>query len=152
MSRIRSLTALAPVGILLTACGGGADAADAETPASETPASQSTESESSGGGAESSYQAGTYEADGDYQTPETMTHITVSMTIDDAGTVEAVEVTPGAEIGNSLIFQTKFADGIADVVVGKNLDDLEVTKVAGSSLSSGGFNVAIAMIKAQAQA
>ncbi len=150
MSRIRSLTALAPVGILLTACGGGADAADAETPASETPASQSTESETAA--ENGSYQAGTYEADGDYQTPETMTHITVSMTIDDAGTVEAVEVTPGAEIGNSLIFQTKFADGIADEVVGKNLDDLEVTKVAGSSLSSGGFNVAIAMIKAQAEA
>lgn len=149
MSRIRSLAALAPVGILLTACGGGSDAADSESTEPEAPASESAEQASGDSGA---YVAGTYSADGDYQTPEQMTFITVSLTIDDAGVIEAVEVTPGAEIGNSFMFQTKFSNGIADEVVGKSIDDLEVAKVAGSSLSSGGFNVAVAMIKAQAEA
>jgi hypothetical protein len=36
-------------------------------------------------------------------------------------------------------------------VVGKKLDDIKVSKVAGSSLTSGGFNQAVADIKTQAQ-
>ena len=42
--------------------------------------------------------------------------------------------------------------GIADEVVGVALDDLNVSRVAGSSLTSGGFNQAVESIKEQAAA
>jgi hypothetical protein len=35
--------------------------------------------------------------------------------------------------------------------VGKNIDELNVSKVAGSSLTSGGFNQAVEKIKQEAQ-
>jgi len=47
-------------------------------------------------------------------------------------------------------FQEKFASGIADAIVGKDIDTLDVSRVAGSSLTSGGFNEAVDVIKAEA--
>ena len=49
----------------------------------------------------------------------------------------AVTVTPHAEDGTRESgFQTQFADNIADEVVGVDIDELEVSRVAGSSLTS----------------
>ena len=48
--------------------------------------------------------------------------------------------------------QAEFSDGIAAAVVGKSIDEISVDRVAGSSLTSGGFNAAIETIKAEAQA
>jgi hypothetical protein len=45
-----------------------------------------------------------------------------------------------------------FIGGIADEVVGKDIDEISVSRVAGSSLTSGGFNDAIEQIKAEAAA
>ena len=42
--------------------------------------------------------------------------------------------------------------GIAGEVVGKDIDDLSVSRVAGSSLTSGGFNDSLETIKADARA
>ncbi len=61
-------------------------------------------------------------------------------------------MTPEAENATSKQFQTKFAGGISDAVVGKSIDELNVSKVAGSSLTSTGFNAAIDDIKADAKA
>lgn len=47
-------------------------------------------------------------------------------------------------------YQSEFIGGIQDVVVGKNLDDLSVDRVGGSSLTSGGFNAAVAEIRTEA--
>jgi hypothetical protein len=41
---------------------------------------------------------------------------------------------------------------VSGEVVGKSLDDIKVSKVAGSSLTSGGFNKAIEQIKTDATA
>ena len=49
-------------------------------------------------------------------------------------------------------YQGEFVDGIADVVIGVPIDDLKVSKVAGSSLTSGGFNDAVQQIKDEARA
>ena len=46
----------------------------------------------------------------------------------------------------------QFIAGIDQEVVGKSLNDIEVTKVSGSSLTSGGFNEALAQIKSEAAA
>jgi len=97
------------------------------------------------------YADGTYEADGSYQSPNGAETISVEITLED-NIVTDVTVTPQADGGNSEKFQTQFAGGIADEVVGENIDSLEVSRVAGSSLTSGGFNEAIDEIKSEAAA
>lgn len=95
------------------------------------------------------YADGTYTADGDYISPAGPSRITVEITLD-GDTVTAVEVTPHATEGNSVRFQGEFADGISAVIVGKDIDTLSVSRVGGSSLTSGGFADALAKIKAEA--
>ncbi|PRY67647.1 FMN-binding protein [Glaciihabitans tibetensis] len=98
-----------------------------------------------------SYADGTYSAEGEYTSPGGSESISVELTLE-GDTVTAVTVTPNATSGNSVRYQSDFAEGIADVVVGENIDDLDVDRVAGSSLTSGGFNEAVETIKAEAAA
>ena len=111
-----------------------------------------TTTQEAGGESTGAYKAGTYTAEGSYTNPGGTSEVKVEMTLNDAGTVEAVTVTPEATGGNSLQFQTQFAGGISDEIVGKSIDDLNVSKVSGSSLTSGGFNQAVETIKDEAKA
>jgi uncharacterized protein with FMN-binding domain len=95
------------------------------------------------------YADGTYTAEGDYVSPAGPSHVTVEITVQN-DSVASVTVTPLATDPTSKGFQTQFADGIADVIVGRDLDILEVSRVGGSSLTSGGFNDALEKIKAEA--
>ncbi|MGO1853500.1 MAG: FMN-binding protein, partial [Microbacteriaceae bacterium] len=95
------------------------------------------------------YVDGTYTAEGSYQTPETVEQISVTLTLE-AGVVSDVEVTGDPQARETEQFQGQFIDGIADEVVGVSIDELNVSRVAGSSLTSGGFNGAVEDIKGQA--
>ena len=108
----------------------------------------STGSSDAGGG---TYTDGTYTADGSYATPESVEKITVKVTLADS-VITAVEVTGEPTKRESEQYQSQFIGGISDEVVGKNIDDISVSRVAGSSLTSGGFNEAIETIKAEAAA
>jgi uncharacterized protein with FMN-binding domain len=141
---------------LLAGCSGGSTAdtsAEPGTAASEPPAadSGSTDGGSSDGGSTGAYADGTYEAEGSYQTPETTETIQVSLTLEDS-VVTAVEVTGDPQAPQSQQYQSRFIGGIADEVVGRNVDEISVSRVAGSSLTSGGFNAALETIKADAAA
>ncbi|GAC1387529.1 MAG: hypothetical protein NVSMB43_26850 [Pseudarthrobacter sp.] len=68
-----------------------------------------------------------------------------------SGTVTAVNITQHPSNPNTRKFQGEFAGGIASQVVGKSIDELKVSKVAGSSLTSGGFNQAVEKIKSEAR-
>ena len=68
-----------------------------------------------------------------------------------AGKVSDVQITQHPSNPNTRKFQGQFAGGIAAQVVGRNIDELNVSKVAGSSLTSGGFNQAVAKIKSEAR-
>lgn len=101
-------------------------------------------------GADVSYADGSYTADGDYVAPSGPESITVELSIEN-NSVTAVTVTPHADGGTrQSSFQTQFADNIAAEVVGVDIDELDVSRVAGSSLTSTGFNAAIEEIKQQA--
>jgi len=100
-----------------------------------------------GGGEE--FADGTYSADGSYSTPETVETILVTVTLAD-GVITHVDVEGTPQRPESEQFQAEFIGGIADEVVGKPIDDLAVSRVAGSSLTSGGFNQAIERIRVQA--
>lgn len=151
---IRTVLGVTAVGIAAAACtpveeneaSGGSDetSADADSSAETTDAGNG-----SGGG---SYAAGEYTATGSYTTPGGEEQIGVTLTLEADGTILELSVQEMGVNPNSKQFQGQFASGIADVAVGENIADLEVDKVAGSSLSSGGFNAAVDAIAEQAQA
>ena len=95
------------------------------------------------------YTDGSYEASGDYVSPNGTETVDVTVTLAD-GVITDVEVVGDGDNPNSKRYQGEFSAGIADVVVGKSIDEIEVDTVAGSSLTSGGFNAAIEQIKADA--
>ncbi|MFF1251301.1 hypothetical protein ACFVYC_02220 [Pseudarthrobacter sp. NPDC058329] len=96
------------------------------------------------------YKDGTYSADGNYVSPNGTETVGVELTLA-AGTVTAVNITEHPSNPNTRKFQGEFAGGIASQIVGKNINELNVSKVAGSSLTSGGFNQAVELIKSEAQ-
>jgi uncharacterized protein with FMN-binding domain len=104
-----------------------------------------------GGAVDESYVDGTYTADGSYQAPSGTESITVELTLVD-DKITDITVTPHATDPTAKGMQTNFAGGIADQVVGQDIDQLNVTRVSGSSLTSGGFKIAIAAIKEDALA
>jgi uncharacterized protein with FMN-binding domain len=96
-----------------------------------------------------SYQDGTYSADGNYVSPNGTETVGVQLTLA-GGSVSDVVITPHPSNPNTKKFQGEFASGIKAQIVGKQLDEIKVSKVAGSSLTSGGFNQAVEKIKADA--
>jgi uncharacterized protein with FMN-binding domain len=104
-----------------------------------------------GGTVDESYADGTYTADGSYQAPSGTESITVELTLAD-DVVTDITVTPQASDPTAKGMQANFAGGIADQVVGQDIDQLNVSRVSGSSLTSGGFKIAIAAIKEDALA
>ncbi|WP_150958996.1 hypothetical protein [Microbacterium testaceum] len=139
----------------LAGCAGGSTTGDAAPAPAATPAASSAPSSTSAAAADSTgsgtYKDGQYEATGQYATPESVETIDVTLTI--AGdTVTAVSVTGDPQAAESKRYQGEFIGGIQDEVVGKKLDEISVSKVAGSSLTSGGFNKAVDTIKSEAKA
>lgn len=98
----------------------------------------------------SAYKDGTYTAVGNYTSPGGAEELGVTLTIAD-GVVTDSQVEVKATRPISKTRQTDFAEHYKDMVVGKNLDDLSLGKVSGSSLSPKGFNDAVEKIKQEAQ-
>ncbi|WP_404433731.1 FMN-binding protein [Microbacterium lacus] len=113
----------------------------------------STDSSTGGstGTSTGTYVDGTYTADGSYSTPESVETIAVTITLAD-GVITDVTVEGDPQKSESEEYQGRFIGGIADVVVGQSIDEIQVSRVAGSSLTSGGFNKAIEIIKSEATA
>ena len=116
-------------------------------PSAQAPAAQSAAAQST---AASGYKDGTYSADGNYVSPNGTETVGVELTLS-GGTVSGVNITQHPSNPNTRKFQGEFAGGIAAQIVGKSLDELNVSKVAGSSLTSGGFNQAVEKIKSEAR-
>lgn len=138
---------IALAGCAATDTSSTADTADAGTDASTQPGD--TQATDAGGSTGSTYADGTYTAQGSYATPESVEQISVTVTLQD-DVVTDVEVTGNPTKRESQEYQSKFIGGIADVVVGQDIDSVSVSRVAGSSLTSTGFNQAIDEIKAEA--
>ena len=138
--------------VTLAGCAGGAEtSAEADPTTASTPAADATTGSSDSGAASGAYADGTYSAEGSYRTPETTETIDVTITLE-SDVITAVEVTGDPQAPQSQQYQSRFIGGISDEVVGKNIDEISVSRVAGSSLTSGGFNEAVAEIKSEAAA
>lgn len=118
---------------------------------SPSPTDTGTDTGGDPGGSTGDYADGTYEATGDYQAPSGTETVDVSITLE-GGVITDVKVVGTATDPTAQQHQGEFIGGIADAVVGKPIDDIQVSKVSGSSLTSGGFNKAVEEIKAEAAA
>jgi uncharacterized protein with FMN-binding domain len=110
---------------------------------SATPTGVSTESPSQ-------YKDGTYQADGQYLSPEGNETVGLSITLDN-GVISDVVITPKSQDSQGKFYQQRFAQGITTIVKGKTLDStFDVAHVNGASLTGKGFNAAIQAIRTQA--
>jgi len=146
--KMLSAAAAASVMLLTAACGSGSDDAASDKPGSSATSSATDDSSDASATA---YKDGDYDAEASYSNPAGQSKVKVALTLAD-NKITKITVTPEAENSTSKQFQTKFASGISDAVVGKSIDELKVSKVSGSSLTSSGFNAAIDDIKADAKA
>jgi Uncharacterized protein conserved in bacteria len=110
-----------------------------------TPVACVTRSVSSPRG-DSTYVDGNYMATGQYGSLPSS--IGVSVTLKD-DVITAVKVTPHATNVTSRDYQERFAEAIPAIVIGRDIDEVNVSRVAGASGTSDGFNDAIQRIKKQ---
>lgn len=137
----------------LSLAGSAAGCAPAAQPAAPASAGQGTAAPAAPAGtaaAAGAYKDGTYSADGNYVSPNGTETVGVELTLA-GGAVSDVKITPHPSNPNTRKFQGEFASGIKSQIAGKKLDEINVSKVAGSSLTSGGFNQAVTKIKSQAK-
>jgi hypothetical protein len=98
-----------------------------------------------------SYKDGQFTANGSYLTPGGNESIDVTLTVEDRIVTQAT-VTQNAISNEAKQFQSQFNSGYQNEVVGKDIDSIRLSRVAGSSLTPGGFNNALEDIKNQAKA
>lgn len=96
------------------------------------------------------YKDGTYTAAGNYNSPGGAEEIGVTITLKD-GVITASEVVAKATRPNSVRFQKIFVENYKPLVEGKNIDEVMLEKVSGSSLAPKGFNEALEEVKTQAK-
>lgn len=97
------------------------------------------------------YKDGDYSAIGSYMSPGGLDKVDVKLTLKN-DTISSITVLPMAGDNTSSRYQAKFISGYKEYVVGKNIADIHLTKVSGSSLTPIGFNDALAQIKSKAKA
>lgn len=110
----------------------------ANTPASTTSTDTAT------------YKDGTYTAEGSYDTPGGNESITITVTLQN-GLVTSTSVSSTPTDRDAKEYQDAFKSAYKGQVVGKAVKSLRLSRVAGSSLTSIGFNNALDQIKNQAQ-
>lgn len=98
-----------------------------------------------------SFKNGVYTVIGNYVSPAGPETIGVTVTLSNGIVTDAV-VEPHAIAPISQKLQGEFIAGFKQYVIGKKIDEVNVGKVSGSSLTPKGFNDAIDKIEAQAKA
>lgn len=96
------------------------------------------------------YKDGTYSATGRYSSPGGNEEIAITITIQNGVATETSASAIAAD-RESREYQNDFVASYKTQVVGKAIDEILLSKVAGSSLTSTGFNRALETIKTQAK-
>jgi uncharacterized protein with FMN-binding domain len=154
MAVVGLLVIVAAIGIGFTVTAGKkSDTASLTTP---TPATSSATGPSASSPTVASantagYKDGTYSATGSYDTPGGPESLDLSVTIK-SGAVTASSATGSGRDHDSVAYQSRFISGYKSLIIGKSIDDISLSRVSGSSLTSQGFNDALSQIKTQAKA
>jgi uncharacterized protein with FMN-binding domain len=144
--RIAAATATTvSVAAIIAGCSGDSsdDPAAPVTPSSTAPATTTARPSAS----PLRYRDGYYQAKGWYGGLPSNIHVALTLR---TGRITDVQVTANATDPTSLDHQERFADAVPDVVVGRPIDEVRVSRLAGSSGTPEGFNDAIEKIKDQA--
>ena len=96
------------------------------------------------------YKDGSYSEPGDYVSPGGSERIKVALTLS-KNIITKMKVTTVFADATATGYEQLFEGGISAATVGKNINSLNIGVVAGSSLTSMGFNKALAAIKADAK-
>ncbi|MFB4426324.1 hypothetical protein C5F59_035245 [Streptomyces sp. QL37] len=150
MSVLSKKLTTALLGVSVTAALANCESPDADDASSAARSPGSPAVSSSPGSAppgRGSYKDGEYTVDGEYGTRGSS--IGVSLTLED-DEITAVEVTPHATDETSLALQKRFAEAVPELVTGRDIDDVELDRVAGNSHTPEGFNDALEETKAAA--
>lgn len=99
----------------------------------------------------STYKDGNYTAKGDYYTPGGRGTIALNITIK-ANVITDASIEMGAAGGVSVQYQDAFNTAYKDSVVSKNVNNVSLSRVAGASLTTDGFNTVLEQIKSDAKA
>ncbi|GAA4798538.1 hypothetical protein [Streptomyces ziwulingensis] len=156
MSATRRKTTTTLVGVSVTAAIAGCTATGTDGGSGEgSPTSPSAPRSVSSSGAASSgfpsrsgsYDDGEYVVDGEYGTRGSSIGVTITL---EGDRITAVDVAPHATDETSRTLQKRFADEVPALVVGKDIDDVDLDRVAGNSHTPDGFDDALEKIKADA--
>lgn len=121
---------------------------DSAAPATPTtPATTNTEDPAA---ATATYKDGTYSKAGSYSSPAGAESVTVTLTVK-GDKIASVSTSTNSANPESQKYLSKFASGISAAVVGKTLDQANVSRINGSSLTGKGFNAALEQIKSAAR-
>ena len=137
----------------LAGCAPAAGSSTTDDPSAGSSAAASTpaSTDDSSGAVSATLKDGSYSATGDYQSPGGASAVAVTLTLK-SGTITALKVVPKAENATAQQYEAQFASGVNAVAVGKKIAGLQVGAVSGSSLTSQGFETALAAIQKEAAA
>ena len=151
----KAIIAIIVVVLLVIVATGVVIAADnkntSQTTATAPSVSASPSSSASASGSSStSFKDGTYTATGSYDSPGGKESIDVKLTLS-GGVITSSSLTKHPNDSEAAMYQSQFESGYQSKVIGKKITDVNLSRVAGSSLTSIGFNSAIADIEKQAR-
>ncbi|GGY54095.1 hypothetical protein [Streptomyces anulatus] len=140
----RKLTVATMMGACALTAATGCSSTDTE---SSPPPERSSTVPAREPGKDAQYADGRYEATGEYGSQGSSIGVTLTLNDD---VIAQVEVEPHATDPTSLDLQERFADAIPDRVVGRDIDEVHIDRLAGSSHTPEGFNDALGKIKEDA--
>jgi uncharacterized protein with FMN-binding domain len=145
------IVAVIGIGVVVANQSGDQTANTTPTPTPVVEASTSPTASSSVEAANTSaYKDGSYSATGEYQSPGGNETIKINLTLR-GGQIIDTSAQSGSTNPTGRQYQGQFISGYKAQVVGKSIDDLNISRVSGSSLTSGGFKDAVNQIKSQAK-
>lgn len=142
----RKITVATAMGACALTAMTGCSTTDTGTSRPSSPSSPSTPAPEADGSTQ--YADGRYEATGEYGSQDSSIGVTLTLADD---VITEVTVDPHATDPTSLDLQERFADAIGDRVVGRDIDDVHIDRLAGSSHTPDGFNDALEKIKNEAE-
>ncbi len=97
------------------------------------------------------YKDGSYTAQGSFDTPSGTEQIGVTVNLA-SNKITSVSVDDSSIYsGTSFAYTERFINGLNSVIVGKNINTVNVGRISGASLTPMGFNNALDTIKSQAK-
>ena len=147
-----AIVTIAGLGVLGTLAGCSAATPSTSTGSNDSGSgTTSSSAPTTAAGTGATYKDGTYTEPGTYTSPGGTEHIQVKLTLA-KNIITAITVTTVQADPTATGYEHMFEGGISAATVGKNIDTLNIGVVAGSSLTSMGFNQALAAIKTDAKA